>query len=64
MSVQAYPCRNRPEAKDFEFWVGEWDIAKAYGASAGSFSINQMMKAPLGCCGFEGLMRANSNKAD
>ena len=39
MSVQAYPCRNQPGFKDFDFWVGEWDVTTANGTVAGSNSI-------------------------
>jgi len=39
MSAQAYPCRNQPGFKDFDFWVGEWDVTTANGAVAGSNSI-------------------------
>jgi len=46
MSVQAYPCRSQPGFKDFDFWLGEWDVTTANGTVAGSNSIKM---AERGC---------------
>ncbi len=36
MSVQAYPCAHQAGFRDFDFWVGEWDVHLANGTPAGS----------------------------
>jgi len=46
MSAQAYPCQDRPEFMEFDFWVGEWDVALADGTQAGT---NSIQKAERGC---------------
>lgn len=46
MSKQAYPCEALPGFSDFDFWVGEWDVATANGTRAGS---NSIQKAERGC---------------
>jgi len=46
MSLQAYPCRNQPGFKDFDFWVGDWDVTTADGTIAGS---NRIEIAERGC---------------
>ena len=46
MSVQAYPCRHQPGFSDFDFWIGEWDVAVASGALAGT---NSIQPAERGC---------------
>jgi hypothetical protein len=46
MSVQAYPCRHQPGFSDFDFWIGEWDVAVANGTPAGT---NTIQAAEKGC---------------
>lgn len=46
MSAQAYPCQDRPEFKEFDFWVGEWDVTLANGTQAGT---NVVQRAERGC---------------
>ncbi len=46
MSVQAYPCRHQPGYRDFDFWIGEWDVAVANGTPAGT---NSIQPAERGC---------------
>ena len=46
MSVQAYPCRHQPGFGDFDFWIGEWDVAVANGTPAGT---NSIQPAERGC---------------
>ena len=41
MSRQAYPCEYRDAFRDFDFWLGEWDVHLANGAVAGSNSITR-----------------------
>ena len=46
MSVQAYPCRHQPGFGDFDFWIGDWDVAVANGTAAGT---NSIQPAERGC---------------
>lgn len=41
MSVEAYPCEHQEGFRDFDFWVGEWDVHTADGQLAGSNSITR-----------------------
>ncbi len=38
----ARPCVYRPEARQFDFWVGDWDVSNA-GAPAGTSRIEKMV---------------------
>jgi len=42
----AFPCRFEPEYRQFDFWVGEWEVTVASGQVAGTNSIR---KAADGC---------------
>ena len=42
MSVQAYPCAHQAGFRDFDFWVGEWDVHLANGTPAGSNIIERI----------------------
>lgn len=57
MSDQAYPCAGQPGFNDFNFWVGEWDVALANGTNAGTNSITI---AERGCVIIENWTSANS----
>lgn len=46
MTVQAYPCSHQPGFRDFDFWVGEWDVHIANGTLAGS---NVITREERGC---------------
>lgn len=46
MSVKAYPCLHQPGFHDFDFWIGEWDVAIANGTPAGT---NSIQPAERGC---------------
>ncbi len=35
MNVQAYPCEHDERFREFDFWVGEWDVHVANGTFAG-----------------------------
>lgn len=41
MSVEAYPCEHQAGFRDFDFWVGDWDVHTADGQLAGSNSITR-----------------------
>jgi hypothetical protein len=42
MSVQAYPCKHQKGFRDFDFWIGEWDVHVANGTPAGSNVIKSI----------------------
>lgn len=46
MSVQAYPCAHQDAFRDFDFWIGEWDVHLANGTLAGS---NVIKAVERGC---------------
>lgn len=46
MSEQAYPCAYQPGFRDFDFWVGDWDVHLANGTLAGT---NSIVRAERGC---------------
>lgn len=46
MSVQAYPCEHQEAFRDFDFWIGEWDVHLANGTLAGS---NVIKPVERGC---------------
>lgn len=46
MSEQAYPCRHHERFRDFDFWLGAWDVHTADGTLAGR---NRIEKAQAGC---------------
>jgi tetratricopeptide (TPR) repeat protein len=37
------PCQYLPEARQFDFWIGEWDAVAATGQSAGKSRIERML---------------------
>lgn len=46
MTEQAYPCAYQPGFRDFDFWVGDWDVHLANGTLAGT---NSIVRAERGC---------------
>ncbi len=38
-----YPCRYLPEARQFDFWIGEWEVKSTNGQPAGRSSIEMML---------------------
>lgn len=39
----AYPCKTRLESRQFDFWIGEWDVKTPQGQLAGRSSIQAMV---------------------
>lgn len=37
------PCRTRPEYRQFDFWVGEWDVRNPQGQAAGTNSVQLIL---------------------
>lgn len=46
MSVTAYPCQHQDRFREFDFWVGEWEVHSAGGQLAGT---NVIEAAHKGC---------------
>lgn len=46
MSVAAYPCEHDARFREFDFWVGDWDVHVGNGAFAGR---NTIESAQRGC---------------
>ena len=42
MSVQAFPCAHQEGFRDFDFWIGDWDVHLANGTQAGSNIIKSI----------------------
>lgn len=38
-----YPCRYSEQARQFDFWIGEWDVKSTTGQQAGTSSIQLML---------------------
>lgn len=37
------PCKARPEYRQFDFWVGEWDVQNPQGQTVGSSSVQLIL---------------------
>ena len=37
------PCKSRPEYRQFDFWVGEWDVLNPKGQQAGTNSVQLIL---------------------
>jgi len=47
MSIQAYPCAHQEGFRDFDFWIGKWDVHVANGAKAGTNVIKSIERGCL-----------------
>ena len=47
MSVAAYPCEHQEEFREFDFWLGEWDVHVASGQYAGHNSVTSVERGCL-----------------
>ena len=56
MSVQAFPCAHQEGFRDFDFWIGEWDVHLANGTQAGTNVIKSIER---GCALTEHWTSAN-----
>jgi Tfp pilus assembly protein PilF len=43
MKANAQPCTKIPEARQFDFWLGEWDVKNTLGQQAGQSSIQLIL---------------------
>lgn len=39
----AAPCKSKPECRQFDFWVGEWDVQNPQGQPAGTSSVRLIL---------------------
>jgi hypothetical protein len=39
--AKRYPCRDRAESRQFDFWVGEWNVSGPQGNATGTSSITR-----------------------
>jgi hypothetical protein len=39
----AAPCKSKPEHRQFDFWVGEWDVQNPQGQPAGTSSVRLIL---------------------
>ena len=46
MSVQAYPCEHQQKFRDFDFWIGDWEVRSSNGSLQGN---NNIQAAERGC---------------
>ena len=46
MAKRAYPCEHDEKFREFDFWIGAWDVHSAAGQLAGS---NRIERAERGC---------------
>jgi len=57
-SAQTYPCEQRDEFDEFDFWVGDWEVHVANGTYAGK---NKIEKSQAGCALIENWLGAAGN---
>ncbi|HET9481013.1 MAG TPA: tetratricopeptide repeat protein [Candidatus Polarisedimenticolia bacterium] len=43
LQAAAFPCRTRSEARQFDFWIGEWEVRNPAGQLAGDSSIQLIL---------------------
>lgn len=48
--TMAHPCAHQPEYRQFDFWIGEWDVKNPAGQPAGQSSVQQLLE---GCALYE-----------
>ena len=57
-TVPARPCEQRDEFKEFDFWLGQWDVHLENGTYAGE---NKIEKSQAGCALIENWLGAAGN---
>lgn len=56
MSVQAYPCENQERFREFDFWIGKWEVRGPNGSLQGQ---NDIRRAERGCVLLENWVSGN-----
>ena len=56
---QAHPCRFEPKAREFDFWIGEWNVFNPAGVQVGTSSIQLILDE---CVIFENWMNRVGNE--
>ena len=57
-AAPTYPCEQREEFKEFDFWLGDWEVHVANGTYAGK---NKIEKSQAGCALIENWLGAAGN---
>lgn len=47
LEQRVYPCIHNPKYKEFDFWVGEWEVFNQQGQKVGENHIQKMMRGCL-----------------
>ncbi len=55
---QTFPCEQREEFQEFDFWLGQWDVHVVNGTFAGK---NKIEKTQAGCALLENWLGASGN---
>jgi tetratricopeptide (TPR) repeat protein len=45
MDAAAHPCKKNPRNREFDFWVGEWDVKSPAGALLGQSSVQSIIES-------------------
>ena len=56
--MQSFPCQQRDEFREFDFWLGEWNVHTPNGTFAGN---NKIEKTQAGCAVVEHWVSAAGN---
>ena len=43
LDIAAHPCVSLPESRQFDFWIGDWDVKTPQGQMAGTSSVNLIL---------------------
>ena len=57
-----YPCRTSPEAKQFDFWIGKWDVTPWSGVAIGPPGFNDVHPILEHCIVFENWRAGNGGE--
>ncbi len=55
---KSFPCKHQPRYRDFDFWIGTWDVFGLGGAKAGT---NTIARASEGCVLYESWQNTAGN---
>jgi tetratricopeptide (TPR) repeat protein len=57
-----YPCRTSPEARQFDFWIGKWDVTPWSGVGIGAPGFNDVHPILEHCVVFENWRAGNGTE--
>ena len=55
---KTFPCRHEPRYRDFDFWIGSWEV---YGPGGGKAGTNTITRASEGCMLYESWTSASGS---